>query len=237
MKKYLYEDEVLARGASFSAELMSAGFDAAVEKGSVRNYVVKVVVGRGSNAMGKLRIYYKPSKKQYTLDFTELTDRSYADAIQSVWTGDKQTKITHQPVEESSACEYSAYVDGSFIHGKIGYGAVIILNNEIVEEISGECTEPDAISQRQVPGEIEAVKKVVSWCKKKKIERIEIFYDYAGLEKWAIGAWKTNNAITKAYAAFMKKSSVAVVWRKVKSHSGDRWNDHVDMLAKRGVTR
>jgi len=234
--KYLYEDEVRGRGGEFSLALNAAGFEASVEDDSARDYMIKIAVRRGGSLCGKIRIYYKPSKKKFTMDATELTDKSVSDIIQSVWDGKSVETVTDTREEKSVADpEYSAYVDGSFIRGTIGYGSVVIRDDVIVEEFSGTCDEPGAVSQRQVPGEIEAVKKTIAWCKKKKIERISIYYDYAGLEKWAVGEWKTNNPITKSYAAYMKKCGVEVIWNKVKSHTGNRWNDHADMLAKRAV--
>lgn len=234
--KYLYEDEVRGRGGEFSLALKAAGFEASVEDDSARDYMIKIAVRRGGSPCGKIRIYYKPSKKKFTMDSTELTDKSVSDIIQSVWDGKSVETVKDMREEKSGADpEYSAYVDGSFIRGAIGYGSVVIRGDEIVEEFSGTCDEPEAASQRQVPGEIEAVKKTIAWCKKKKVERISIYYDYAGLEKWAIGEWKTNNTITKSYAAYMKKCGIEVIWKKVKSHTGNRWNDHADMLAKRAV--
>ena len=237
--KYLYEDEVRDKGGKFSFALNATGFDASVEDDSARDYMIKIAIRRGGSPCGKIRIYYKPSKKIFTMDSTELTDKSVLDVIQAVWDGksvEPVETISHtREVKSDFEPEYSAYVDGSFIRGTIGYGAVVIRGDEIVEEFYGTCDEPEAASQRQVPGEIEAVKKTIAWCKKKKIARICIYYDYAGLEKWAVGEWKTNNPITKSYAAYMKKCGVEVIWRKVKSHTGNRWNDHADMLAKRAV--
>lgn len=236
--KYLYEDEVREKGASFARSLCDAGFSASVDTDSARDYMIKIIVAHGDIPCGKLRIYYKPSKKSFTMDGTELTNKSFIDSITSVWEG-KAVPAKIKKEKSSSAVEgkseYVAYVDGSFSHGVIGFGSVIIRNDEIEEEITGTCDDPEALSQRQVPGEIEAVKKTIAWCKKKKIKTIAIYYDYAGLEKWAEGEWKTNNPITRDYAAYMKKCGVKVIWNKVKSHTGNRWNDHADMLAKKAV--
>ena len=54
------------------------------------------------------------------------------------------------------------------------------------------------------------------------------------MEKWCTGAWKTNKDGTKAYKAFYQEISkkIKVNFHKVKGHSGDRYNDEADILAK-----
>ena len=59
-----------------------------------------------------------------------------------------------------------------------------------------------------------------------------IFYDYTGIEKWANNKWKTNNPLTQSYKEYMSKVEIKIKWIKIKSHSGDKWNDYVDQLAK-----
>jgi ribonuclease HI len=64
---------------------------------------------------------------------------------------------------------------------------------------------------------------------------VDIFYDYAGVENWATKRWQAKNEFTQAYAAFVRESGIRVYWHKVKSHSGDYWNDRADELAKQGT--
>jgi len=234
MKTYLYEKEVRVKASEFSARLKSRGFDASVLEKEIRDYMIKIFLFKDRQDLGKVKIYYKPSKKSYTLDLSELKDTSFKNEIESLWHG-REVRATDPQEKTERSSEYHAYVDGSFMNGKIGYGSVIVKNNGIVHEISGSLDDADALEQRQVPGEIEAVRKTIAWCKKNGIPSIEIYYDYLGLEKWATGQWKTNNDITRKYAEYMKKTSIKVIWKKVKSHSGDKWNDHADILAKKAL--
>ena len=128
---------------------------------------------------------------------------------------------------------HKAYVDGSYYEGKVGYGAILLNNDETVQEFYGEVTEN--ISSRQVAGELVAVMTVLDYCKKNNIQEVSIYYDYTGIENWAKGRWKTNNPLTQRYAQYIKNCPINVVWHKVKSHSGDKWNDVADQLAKRGT--
>lgn len=126
------------------------------------------------------------------------------------------------------------YVDGSFIAGKTGYGFAIVKDGNVVCEGSGG-VDSDG-SHRQVSGEIEAVRKAVKWCGENSVNEIEIYYDYEGVASWPLGKWKTNIDLTKKYAAFVRDSGIKIKWTKVKAHSGDRFNDLADKLAKKGAT-
>ena len=128
---------------------------------------------------------------------------------------------------------YKAYVDGSYYEDKVGYGAVLLNGDETVQEFFGEVTEN--VSSRQVAGELVAVMTILDYCQKNNIQQVAIYYDYTGIENWAKGRWKTNNTLTQRYALYVKNCPVKVIWNKVKSHSGDKWNDVADELAKRGT--
>ncbi len=129
---------------------------------------------------------------------------------------------------------HRAYVDGSFINGRVGYGAVILRGDEVVTELCGEVVAYR--ESRQVAGELAAVMRVVDYCKVHGIPQVDIYYDYAGVEMWAIGRWKTNLPMTQAYQQYMKRSPVNVRFHKVRSHSNDKWNDYADALARTGAT-
>ena len=68
----------------------------------------------------------------------------------------------------------------------------------------------------------------------KGIRDIEIYYDYEGISAWAEGRWKTNKDGTIAYKKAYDELSefVNVTFCKVKGHSGDKYNDMADRLAK-----
>ena len=127
-----------------------------------------------------------------------------------------------------------AYVDGSFYNGKIGYGAVILENGNVIKEFSklAEDTSEGFEALHQIGGEIQSVYAVLDWAKLNNISEIEICFDYAGLEFWATGTWKAENSYAARYQAYIAGSPVKVLWRKVKGHSGDRWNERADKLAK-----
>src|SRR5690606_17105641 len=77
--------------------------------------------------------------------------------------------------------------------------------------------------------------RVMAWCTEHNVSEIEIFYDYNGIEMWATGAWQANNPATKQYQQYMNEIDVTIQWHKVKSHTGNYWNDVADELAKKAA--
>src|SRR5262245_7450016 len=132
---------------------------------------------------------------------------------------------------------YEIYVDGSFINGSTGYGVVVLNNGKVVAELSRSVPESVVDGSRQVAGELVAVKEALKWCEQHSIIEVWIYYDYYGIEKWATRQWKANLPLTVEYAKCVSECAIKVNWRKVNSHSGNRWNDRADLLAKQGAAQ
>ena len=75
------------------------------------------------------------------------------------------------------------------------------------------------------------------WCAENGVDELDIYYDYEGVEKWCTGEWKTNKAGTIAYKKFYDEMSktISISFNKVRGHSGDKFNDTADLLAKKAV--
>lgn len=137
-------------------------------------------------------------------------------------------------INEASDARCEIYVDGSFINGATGYGVVILRNDIVIDELSGAVDAGDVNGTRQVAGELIAVKEALKWCRAHSVDEIDLYYDYLGIEKWATGQWKTNQPLTREYAQYVRACPIKIHWHKVASHTGDRWNDRADALAKKG---
>lgn len=128
------------------------------------------------------------------------------------------------------------YVDGSFDKKirKYAYGCVILTPDGRSIRKSGNGDRPDALAIRNVAGEMLGAVHAVKWAAENGYTDMELRYDYEGIEKWATGAWRANNALTQRYAAFMAESQMGmnITFCKVKAHSGDYYNEQVDQLAK-----
>lgn len=142
-----------------------------------------------------------------------------------------EAKIT--PLEEFSGA--ICYVDGSFnVHtNEFSYGAVILYENQ-EHHFNKKFTDPELASMRNVAGEIKGSECAMTFCLENSISACKIYYDYEGVSRWCLGEWKTNKDGTRAYKAFYDsiKENLSVEFIKVKAHSGDKYNDLADRLAK-----
>lgn len=134
----------------------------------------------------------------------------------------------------------TAYVDGSFDPsvGKYAFGCIILSGEEKLAELCGSGDSPEGVKQRNVAGEMIAAMLAVKWALKNGCDGIDIYYDYTGIENWAMGRWKTNNDLTRKYKETMMSwgQRVKISFHKVAAHTGDRYNEEVDKLAKKGLT-
>ena len=131
-----------------------------------------------------------------------------------------------------------AYVDGSYnIKTKeFGFGAVIFHDGK-ARTFSRGYNDPELAEMRNVAGEIMGSMFAMHYCKEHGIKNLQIFYDYEGIAKWCKGEWKVNKPGTIAYRDYYNsmKEFVNVSFVKVKGHSGDKYNDMADSLAKKSV--
>ena len=225
---YLHQDKTILKARLFSDFLNNHEFQTVLDIDGTRNYLSKIDVNTAGEFIGKINVYYSPKKDSYKVTCQSITIDSYKAVLEKYW-----QEFQHGLTETIAGDEIIAYVDGSFLNRKIGYGAVIIQAGKILHEISGVMNDTYA-AHHQIGGELKAVIETLTWCKKNKLKDIHIYYDYKGIEMWALGKWKAKNELTQKYQAFMIKQSITFHFHKVAAHSGNRWNEHADMLAKKG---
>ncbi len=130
------------------------------------------------------------------------------------------------------------YVDGSYnINTKMfSYGVVLLQDGEEKHFNKGFDDESLA-TMRNVAGEIFGAQFAMEYAVENKMKNIEIYFDYEGIEKWAVGLWKTNKEGTINYKKYYDsiKDVLNVKFVKVKGHSGDKYNDLADKLAKEAI--
>lgn len=131
--------------------------------------------------------------------------------------------------------EAIAYVDGSFNPetNEYAYGVVLFFDGG-EERFAEKFSNDEMASMHNVAGEIKGSMRVMRFCIENNIKSVDVFYDYEGIEKWCTGAWQPKKPGTKDYKKYYNsvKDKVAVNFVKVKSHSGDTYNDIADSLAK-----
>lgn len=130
------------------------------------------------------------------------------------------------------------YVDGSYnnLDGKYSYGAVVVENGAEIDNFY-KSMKDEYSSMRNVSGEVYGAINAMKYALEKNYKKLNLYFDYQGIESWALGTWKRNNNLTKSYHEFYKKISkeLSVNFVKVKGHSGDKFNDRADELAKKAL--
>lgn len=138
--------------------------------------------------------------------------------------------------QKSPSDQLIAYVDGSFDKKSESYsfGAVLILNNQVIKTLSRVGNNPKYQSSRQIAGEVFGALHAIDWAIQNDFKKITIHYDYLGIEKWALGEWRTNKAVSIDYAQSFQElaSKIEIQFVKVKAHAGVEYNEMADQIAK-----
>lgn len=156
----------------------------------------------------------------------------------------EKKELGKQPVEKEEEVEAALkeeedsviiYVDGSYELSteRYAYGLVVVHEGK---EVHAECEalKGEYSAMRNVAGEVMGAMKAMTYAAKENYKHLVLYFDYQGIESWALGTWKRNNELTRGYHAFYQtmKKELEVTFRKVKGHSGDQYNDRADELAK-----
>ena len=141
------------------------------------------------------------------------------------------------PVENPTDKEMViAYVDGSYEHSiqKYAFGCVFLLPGGKVLTENGSGNNPDTAKLRNVSGEMLGAMFAVQFAMQNGYKKLEIRYDYEGVEKWVTGAWKSKTELTQKYAQSMRgwSTKVQLTFTKVTAHANVYYNEMADRLAK-----
>ena len=143
-----------------------------------------------------------------------------------------------ESVETTDENTLTAYVDGSFGSGdNFGCGVVLIKDGEVIHTISEKRVDPELAKMNNVAGEITAARLAMEYALKGGYTAITIYHDYKGIADWCTGEWKATKPGTKAYRDFYNNvtKKIDVKFVKVAGHSGNKYNDLADELAKDAI--
>ena len=135
--------------------------------------------------------------------------------------------------------EMIAYVDGSNMGdgSAFSWGIVTFSKSLGKKCINGMSTNENQIQYRNIAGELFSSVKAVKFAIDNKMTKITIYHDYSGIRHWALGEWKCKNKLSKDYQTFFKQAERFIEFEfvKVKGHTGDKFNEEADRLAKQAL--
>ena len=138
-----------------------------------------------------------------------------------------------------------AYVDGSYNVStkRFGYGIVLFTDAYNADGTPQEIRMSKAFSHeelaemRNVAGEIMGAAQAMKTAKALGLKELTIYHDYEGIAKWCRGEWKTEKEGTRLYKYFYDsvKPKLDVSFVKVDAHTGVKYNEMADKLAKESL--
>lgn len=131
-----------------------------------------------------------------------------------------------------------AFIDGSYnAEEKLcGYGGFLSVRGQS-RRFHGASNNENVIPFRNIAGEVLGSIEVIKLALNLKLSEITIYYDYKGIEEWALGRWKRNNELTEDYHNYYDsiKNKIKINFKKVDAHTGIEGNEIADALAKKAV--
>lgn len=153
-----------------------------------------------------------------------------------------QTNATETTNTNIKLPDVYAFVDGSYNvnTGVYGFGGFLSVNGKkypLQGSGNNHGEYPETAEMRNVAGEIYGAITAVKKAQELNLFELTILYDYIGIEKWAVGEWRTNKRATECYANFMQKAmkTMKIHFQKVAAHSGVDGNELADAMAKNAV--
>lgn len=126
------------------------------------------------------------------------------------------------------------FVDGSFSSDFqfAGWAFVVVENEKEIDRGAGISSFP--AESRNIDGELLAAYNAMKWLEKHQKKGI-ICHDYEGIARWALGQWKAKSTVALRYIEASRPFVKWVEFEKVEAHSGNKWNELADTLAKKAI--
>ena len=142
-------------------------------------------------------------------------------------------EIEEDKKESAEKDELVVYVDGSYRNSDKSHSYGVYMFNGEEEYTYSKRFFKDS-DMRNVSGEIKGAMRAMEEAVKLGKKKIYLHYDYEGIRSWALGFWKTNKEGTIYYKNCYDsiKDKLEVKFIKVEAHTGVKYNELVDKLAK-----
>ena len=148
--------------------------------------------------------------------------------------------------------EISVYVDGSFSTNdpsKTYGGSILLVDEKPILAIRHIVSQVDMVRMRNIGGEliattggIQSAMSLIEAAHLTMVDCITIYYDYVGIREFVkeVAPWKPTTRGAMQYVAAVnmiktKYPNIKIKFVKVKAHSGNKWNEIADSVAKGDV--
>ncbi|MBP7509628.1 MAG: reverse transcriptase-like protein [Prolixibacteraceae bacterium] len=135
------------------------------------------------------------------------------------------------------------YTDGAFfdVHNVGVYAFVVLAGNEDVIYSDSNFVPSKYNKSRQIGAELLAVIKAIEYCVKNKVNLIELYTDFIGLQNWLTGKWKIKAEVVSLMVSQISKltkdNNIKLSIHHVDAHSGDKWNEVADKMCLATLTK
>ncbi|BCR35552.1 ribonuclease H1 domain-containing protein [Mariniplasma anaerobium] len=135
-----------------------------------------------------------------------------------------------------------AFTDGSYKDSEQAYtyGLVMIDNVNLKYDTAYAKRNHELyLVSRNVSGEVFAVIEAIQYSISHNYEKLLICHDYEGIPKWISGEWEAKTKISELLLIIYKKycDIIKIEFRKIKAHSGNRFNELADSLAEKAYSK
>ncbi len=143
------------------------------------------------------------------------------------------------PAGATSGESLLAYVDGSYDDTlkKYAFGCVFIPADGHIYTQYGNGDNEQSLQHRNVTGEMLGAMYAVKTAMLNGFQKVELCYDYQGIEKWVTGEWRSKTELTQKYAKAMREwgTKIQISFTKVAAHTNVKYNELADQMAKQGL--
>lgn len=125
------------------------------------------------------------------------------------------------------------YCDGAYSSSRtmMGYAFVVIQDNEgNLEKIYSDYD--SLLGGTNNRAEIYAALEAIKWAKKVELDSFTIITDSMYVIGCANRGWKRKKNVDLWIEMDEAITGLTIEWKHVKGHSGDKWNEHCDVLAQ-----
>ena len=130
----------------------------------------------------------------------------------------------------------NAYTDGSYdvLTKAFSCGVVLLTPNGRFFMNEKYSANDNNTETRNVAGELKGAELAIRYAMLNGYRRIRIYHDYEGVAAWAAGEWQAKSEVAKVYVDFIGKASskIEIQFQKVAAHTGNKYNEIADKLAK-----